>query len=390
MDFAHTEEQTMLIRTARQVGEKYGLDYWRELDAKKEFPAAIWQDICDAGLCGIAVPEQYGGSGMGMAELAMAIEALCAAGGGSTLSQLFMCNPIFGGVTLAKFGTPEMKNDLLPKLVTGKAKFAMALTEPDAGTNSLALKTFARADGNGWRLSGQKIWITCVPQASKLLVVARSRKLDDVQRKTDGISLFLIDVEREGLTHSAIEKAGTNTLPSSLVFFDDVRVEAHELIGKLDGGFHQLLDVLNTERIVTTAGLVGTAELAIRLAVDYAKERKVFNGKPIGSYQAIQFPLGEAHIKAECARLMNHKAATLYDLGQSYGSEANMGKWLAGQAAALATDRAMQTLGGMGYSKEYHVERLWRDARLFKFAPVSEEMVLNYVAQHDLGMPRSY
>jgi acyl-CoA dehydrogenase len=390
MDFAHTDEQTMLIRTARQVGDKYGLEYWRDLDARKEFPAAIWQDICDAGLCSIAVPEQYGGAGLGMTELAMAIEALCAAGGGSTLSQLFMCNPIFGGVTLAKFGSPAMKSDLLPKLAAGKARFAMALTEPDAGTNSLALKTFARADGNGWRLSGQKIWITCVPQASKLLVVARSRKLDDVQRKTDGISLFLIDVEREGLTHSAIEKAGTNTLPSSLVFFDDVRVEEHELIGKLDGGFHQLLDVLNTERIVTTAGLVGTAELAIRLAVDYARERKVFNGKPIGSYQAIQFPLGEAHIKAECARLMNHKAATLYDLGQSYGSEANMGKWLAGQAAALATDRAMQTLGGMGYSKEYHVERLWRDARLFKFAPVSEEMVLNYVAQHDLGMPRSY
>lgn len=390
MDFAHTEEQTMLIKTARQVGERHGLDYWRELDARKEFPAAIWQDICDSGLCGIAVPEQYGGSGLGMAELAMAIEALCAAGGGSTLSQLFMCNPIFGGVTLAKFGSPEMKDDLLPKLVAGKAKFAMALTEPDAGTNSLALKTFARADGNGWRLSGQKIWITCVPQASKLLVVARSRKLDDVQRKTDGISLFLIDVEREGLTHSAIEKVGTNTLPSSLVFFDDVRVESHELVGKLDWGFQQLLDVLNTERIVTAAGLVGTAELAIRLAVDYAKERKVFNGKPIGSYQAIQFPLGEAHIKAECARLMNHKAATLCDLGQSYGSEANMGKWLAGQAAALATDRAMQTLGGMGYSKEYHVERLWRDARLFKFAPVSEEMVLNYVTQHDLGMPRSY
>jgi acyl-CoA dehydrogenase len=390
MDFAHSEEQTMLIRTARQVGEKYGLDYWRELDARKEFPAAIWQDICDSGLCGIAVPEEHGGSGMGMAELAMAIEALCAAGGGSTLSQLFMCNPIFGGVTLAKFGSPEMKRDLLPKLVAGKARFAMALTEPDAGTNSLALKTFARADGNGWRLSGQKIWITCVPQATKLLVVARSRKLDEVQRKTDGVSLFLIDVEREGLTHTAIEKVGTNTLPSSLVFFDDVRVEGHELLGKLDGGFHQLLDVLNTERIVTTAGLVGTAELAIRLAVDYAKERKVFNGKPIGSYQAIQFPLGEAHIKAECARLMNHKAATLYDLGQPYGSEANMAKWLAGQAAALATDRAMQTLGGMGYSKEYHVERLWRDARLFKFAPVSEEMVLNYVAQHDLGMPRSY
>ncbi len=390
MDFNYSDEQTMLIKTARQVGEKYGLDYWRDLDAKKAFPAAIWQDICDAGLCGIAIPEEYGGSGLGMAELAMAIEALCAAGGGSTLSQIFMCNPIFGGITLAKYGSPEVKRALLPQLVSGKARFAMALTEPDAGSNSLALKTFARAEGNGWRLNGQKIWITCVPQATKLLVVARTRKLEDVKRKTDGVSLFMIDVDRAGLTHTAIEKAGTNTLPSSLVFFDDVRVEGEELVGELDGGFHQLLDTLNTERIVTTAGLVGTAELAIGLAVNYAKERKVFANAPIGSYQAIQFPLAEAHIKAECARVMNYKAATLHDLGKPYGSEANMAKWLAGQAAALATDRAMQTHGGMGFSKEYHVERLWRDARLFKFAPVSEEMVLNYVAQHDLGMPRSY
>lgn len=390
MDFTYTDEQTMLIKTARQVGDKYGLDYWRELDAKKEFAAAIWQDICDAGLCGIAIPEEYGGSGLGMTELAMAIEALCASGAGSTLSQIFMCNPIFGGVTLSKYGTPEMKRELLPKLVAGQARFAMALTEPDAGTNSLALKTFARADGNGWRLNGQKIWITAVPQATKLLVVARTRKLEEVKRKTDGISLFMIDVDRAGLAHAAIEKAGTNTMPSSQVFFDEVRVEGAELVGELDRGFHQLLDTLNTERIVTTAGLVGTAELAIRLAVNYSKDRKVFNNAPIGSYQAIQFPLAEAHIKTECARLMNHKAATLADLGQPYGSEANMGKFLAGQAAALATDRAMQTHGGMGFSKEYHVERLWRDARLFKFAPVSEEMVLNYVAQHDLGMPRSY
>lgn len=390
MDFTRTDEQALLIETARKVGEKYGLDYWREHDAKKAFPAAIWQEICDAGLCGISVPEEYGGSGLGMTELAMAIEALCASGAGSTLSQLFMCNPIFGGVTLSKYGTPEMKRELLPKLVTGQARFAMALTEPDAGTNTLALKTFARADGTGWRLSGQKIWITCVPQATKLLVVARTRRSDEVRRKTDGISLFMIDVDRPGLKHTAIEKVGTNTLPSSQVFFDEVRVEENELVGELDRGFHQLLDTLNTERIVTTAGLVGTAELAIRLAVGYAKDRKVFNGAPIGSYQAIQFPLAEAHIKAECARLMNHKAANLADRGEAYGSEANMGKWLAGQAAALATDRAMQTHGGMGFAKEYHVERLWRDARLFKFAPVSEEMVLNYVAQHDLDLPRSY
>ena len=174
------------------------------------------------------------------------------------------------------------------------------------------------------------------------------------------------------------------------VFLDNVRVEPHELVGTLDGGFRQLLDVLNTERIVTTAGLVATAELSIKLAADYARERKVFNNAPIGSYQGIQFPLAEAQIQLECARLMNHKAATYYDQGKPYGTEANMAKYMAGQAAGLATDRAIQTLGGMGYAKEYHVERLWRDARLFRVAPVSEEMILNYVAQHDLGLPRSY
>ncbi|MBX9909231.1 MAG: acyl-CoA/acyl-ACP dehydrogenase [Beijerinckiaceae bacterium] len=390
MNFDRSDEQVMLADTARRVGEKFGLDYWRDLDAKKEYPAAIWQAICDAGLAGIAIPEEYGGAGLGMAEVALAIEALCATGGGSTLSQMFMCNPVFGGVTISHFGTEAMKRELLPALVAGKATFAMALTEPDAGTNTLALKTFARADGNGWRLNGQKIWITAVPQATKILIVARTRKLDEVKRKTDGISLFLIDVDREGLTHRAIEKVGTNTLPSSSVFLEEVRVEGHELVGTLDGGFRELLDVLNTERIVTTSGLVATAELAIRLAVDYARERKIFNNAPIGSYQGIQFPLAEAQIQLECARLMNQKAAALYDQGKPYGSEANMAKYLAGHAAGLATDRAIQTLGGMGYSKEYHVERLWRDARLFRVAPVSEEMILNYVAQHDLGLPRSY
>jgi acyl-CoA dehydrogenase len=325
-----------------------------------------------------------------MLDMAMAIEALCAAGGGSTLSQLFMCNPIFGGVTLTRFARDEAKAELLPGLASGKVMFAMALTEPDAGSNSLAIKTFARRDGEGWRLNGQKIWITAVPQATKLLVVARTKKPEEATSKTDGVSLFMIDGAREGLEHHAIDKLGTNTLPSSSIFFSDVRVEADELVGTLHGGFRELLDVLNTERIVTTAGLVGTAELAIRLAVRYAGERKIFRNQPIGAYQGLQFPLSEAHIQLECARLMNYKAASLYDSGQPYGSEANMAKWMAGHAAGLATDRAIQTLGGMGYAKESHVERLWRDARLFRIAPISEEMVLNYVAQHDLHMPRSY
>ena len=390
MNFDLTDEQKLIIDTARHVGERFGLDYWRARDGAKEFPSALWREICESGLCGVAIDEAYGGAGLGMLEMAMVVETLCAAGGGSTLSQLFMLNPIFGGITLSKFGTPDMKADLLPKLLKGDAMFCMALTEPDAGSNTLAMRSFATEDSKGWRVSGQKIWITCVPQASKMLLVARTKKLDDVARKTDGISLFLIDVAREGLTHTAIDKVGTKTLPSSSVFLDNVRVEPHELIGELHSGWRQLLEVLNTERIVTTSGLVGTAELATKLAVDYANGRTVFGGKPIASYQGLQFPLAESFAQYQCARLMNYKAAALHDSGQAYGSEANTAKLLASRAAALATDRAMQTMGGMGFATESHVERLWRDARLFKFAPVSEEMVLNYIAQHDLGMARSY
>ena len=389
MDFERTEEQQMIVDTAQRVGEKFGLEYWRKIDQEKTYPEELWQEVCRAGLCGIAIPEADGGAGLGMLEVAMAVETLCAAGGGSTLSQLFMVNPIFGGITLSKFGTPEQKS-LLPGLMDGSATFCMALTEPDAGSNALGITTYAGADGDGWLMNGQKIWITSVPQSTKMLVVARTKRINEVERKTDGITLFIIDSDRAGITHTSIEKAGTQALPSSSVFFENVRINSNELLGSLHDGWPQLLEVLNTERIVTTAGLLGAADLAIRLAVDYAKERKVFRGVPIGSYQALQFPLAEAHIQMQCARLMNYKAAKLHDLGMPYGSEANQAKWLAGHAAGLATDRAIQTLGGMGYAKEYHVERLWRDARLFRVAPVSEEMVLNYVAQHDLGLPRSY
>lgn len=389
MQFEFTTEQKLLVETARKVGDQFGLEYWRDLDSKKEFPHAFWRETCRAGLCGIALPEAYGGSGLGMLEMALAVETLCAAGGGSTLSQLYMLNPIFGGVSVNQAGSPAQKEAMLPGLSSGEIMFCMALTEPDVGSNTPKMKTFASPDGEGWRVNGQKTWITGVPQSKKILLAARTKKFEDVRRKTDGISLFAIDTDREGIAHGTIDKLGTNTLSSSTIFFSDVRVERHELLGEVDRGWSTLVDVLNSERIVTTAGLIGTAELAIKIAVNYAKERTVFHG-PIGAYQSIQFPLSEALIKLECARLMNYKAATLFDRGLPNGSEANMAKWLAGQAAAIATDRAIQTLGGMGYAKEYHVERLWRDARLFRIAPVSEEMILNYVAQHDLGLPRSY
>ncbi|MGE3594126.1 MAG: acyl-CoA dehydrogenase family protein [Dehalococcoidia bacterium] len=390
MDFSFTQEQQMMIDAARKVGARFGLDYWRAKDAAKEYPGECWQAICDAGLVGVMIPEEFGGSGLGMLELALVIEELCAAGAGATLGQIFMVNPIFGGVAIGRFGTPAMKAAMLPKLCSGELTFCMALTEPDAGTNSLELKTTAVANGDGWRLDGQKIWITAVPQSAKMLVVARTTPLEQAQKKTHGISLFMIDSDRHGLTHQAIDKLGTNTLTSSQVFFDGVQIRRDELIGTLDHGWQQLLDVLNTERIVTTAALVGAGRLAIELGVAFAKERKVFGKTPIGAYQSLQFPLAQYWAELEAAKLLNHKAASLFDSGRPFGSECNAGKLIASQAASGAAEHAMQIMGGMGFAKDMHVERLWRDARLFRFAPVSEQMVLNYIAMVNLGLPRSY
>jgi acyl-CoA dehydrogenase len=390
MDFRLSDEQKLTIEAARKVGDRFGLEYWRKQDAAKAFPKEFWLAVCDAGLCGAALPKAVGGAGLGMFELALVVETLASCGGGATVGQLFMINPIFGGVALSKFGNDSMKAEVLPKIVSGEINCCMALTEPDAGTNTLELRSHAEADGDGWRLNGRKIWITGVPDAAKMLVIARTKKLSECKSRSDGLSMFLIDVDRKGLTHTAIDKVGTRTLASSSVFFDDVRVRGEELVGTLHGGWRELLDVLNTERIVTTAALAGAGELAIRLAVAYANERKVFGDKPVSSYQGLQFPLAQCHVEIEAARLLNHKAATNCDMGLPYGSEANAAKLLAAQAVARATERAMQTMGGMGYATEFHVERLWRDARLFRFAPVSEEMILNYVANHDLGMPRSY
>src|SRR5690606_23825872 len=233
MDFRLNDEQRMMIESARQIGERFGLEYWRKQDAEKAFPTEYWRAVCEAGLSGVALPEEYGGSGLGMLEMSLIVEALAATGGGSTVGQLFMINPIFGGVSIARFGNESMRRELLPKL------------------------------------NGRKIWITGVASASKMLVIARTKKLEQAQSRTDGLSMFMIDVEREGLTHTPIDKLGTCTLDSSSVFFDNVRIEPHELIGTLHQGWRELLDVLNTERMVTTAGLVGTGELALRLAVQY-------------------------------------------------------------------------------------------------------------------------
>ncbi|ANH08941.1 acyl-CoA dehydrogenase family protein [Shinella sp. HZN7] len=390
MNFDLTEEQTMMIETARQIGERFGLDYWRQKDAAKEYPHEVWQAICEAGIAGMMVPDSYGGLGLGLVELALCIEELCKGGAGSTLSQMFMLNPVFGGVSLVLYGNEAMKRELLPGLCDGSVTFSMALTEPDAGTNSLGMKTRAERVDGGWAISGQKIWITGVAASKKMLVVARTTQPQDGLKKTHGITLFMVDTDREGISHTEIDKLGTNTLPSSIVYLDKVFASDNEVIGTVDGGWPELLDILNCERIVTTAGLVGTGALALKLAVDYARERKVFNGRPIGSYQGLQFPLAQQWAELEAARLLNLKAASNFDRNLPFGSESNAAKLIASQAASAAAEQSMQVMGGMGYSKEFHAERLWRDARLFRFAPVSEEMILNYISTVNLGLPRSY
>lgn len=390
MDFELSTEQKLIIDTAKRVGQSYGLDYWREVDGSGRFPEEAWNAICDAGLCATPLPEEFGGSGFGFFELVLALEALTACGSGVVLAQLFMINSLFGGLGIARYGNARMKRDILPKLMNGKVRACMALTEPDSGNNSLNIKTFAQRTNDGWRLSGQKVWITALDVAHVLLVVARTRRTDEVARRTDGISMFLIDAKRSGIRHHPIEKAATHPLQSSTVFFDDVHVAEDEVIGTVDGAWPELIDLLNGERVITAAGLVGAGECAIRLAVNYARERKVFGNRAIAEYQSVQFPLAHAYAELECARLMNRKAASLLDGGKPYATEANIAKFMAAQAATHATDRAIQTLGGMGFAREYHVERLWRDSRVFAVAPIPQEMILSFLATHDLGLPRSY
>jgi acyl-CoA dehydrogenase len=389
MDVSLSDEQMMIVDLAKKVGERFGLDYWLDHDRRKEFPQEAWLEICNAGLGGATLAEEYGGGGQGMVEMALIVEELAAAGAGATVGQLFMLNPVFGGVAVSKYGTDAMKEEVLKPLAKGELTCCMALTEPDAGTNTLEMRTMAKPADGGWRISGTKTWITAVPNADKMLIVARSLPLGEGS-KSHGISMFLVDRDRTGIQYETIEKVGTNTLSACTVFLDDVFASENELIGTLHGGWRELLDVLNSERIVTTAGLIGAGRLAIRLAVEYANGRKVFGDKPISSYQGLQFPLAQAHAELQCARVMNLHAAALCDADEPYGSEANIAKLIAAQACESAINRAMQTLGGMGFAREYHVERLWRDARLFKFAPISEEMILNFIATHNLGMVRSY
>jgi acyl-CoA dehydrogenase len=392
MDFILPESARVVQQSVGRIAAGYDLEYWGACDREVRFPEKLWRELADGGWLGLCVPEEYGGAGLGLLEMAVAVDTLAASGGGSAASFLYVLTPGFGAMTINRHGSPEQKRALLPGLATGDVEFCFAITEPDAGSDSFAITTSARRDGSDFVINGQKIWISGVQRADWMVAVTRSSQ-PTAESRTHGFTLLLVDV-REALADGSLKatpipKLGSNLVHSNVVFFDDVRVPTDRVIGTVDEGFQVLWDVLNPERVLAAAGSCGHADLALRVACDYARQRQVF-GRPIGANQAVAFPLAQAKAHADLARLMMHKAAWLFDQGLPCGSEANVAKLVAAQAAFDASDRAFQTHGGMAYARDLPVERLFRDARITRVAPVAEELLLSHIATQMLGLPRSF
>src|SRR5689334_3248474 len=395
MDFDLPDTALAVRDGVAAVAAKYDHAYWSRCEEEHRFPDEVFKDLGDGGWLGLCIPEEYGGGGQGLLELVVANDALCASGG-TQGTFIYVTTPGFGAMTLVRHGTEEQKQRILPGLAAGEIQFSFALTEPDAGSNAIEITTAARRDGDDFLIKGQKVWISNVERADWMVAVTRTISANDAAAaggRTHGFTLFLIDVKEAlaagTLSYTPIPKMGSNILQSSQVFFDDVRVPAENVLGEVDKGFGVLWDVLNPERILAAAGGVGSADAALNVAAQYAREREVF-GRPIGANQAIQFPLAQIKAKTEMARLMTYKAAWLFDNGKMCGNEANVAKLTGAQVAWEAADQAFQTLGGMAYSKEYPIERMFRDARIGKNIPVSEQLVLAHIGTSMLGLPKSY
>lgn len=364
-------------------------DYWSACDSEHRFPWEFFDALAADGWVGLATPEQYGGGGRGVTEAAILLREIAASGAAMNGCTALHMN-LFGLQPVIKFGNDRLKETFLPRAAAGELHVAFAVTEPDAGTDTSRIKTKAVRDGDGWRISGQKIWTSKALESSVALILARTSPAPEGDAgRFDGLSLFLIDLDPEHVDIRPIPKAGRNAVASCETFYDNVPVESWRLVGEEGKGFKHLLSGLNPERILIAAEAVGIGMAALSKATEYANVRQVFD-RPIGSNQAISHPLAEAHARLQAAWEMTLIAAARYDAGLSCGAQANIAKFLAADAGYQAADAAVQTHGGLGYATEYHVERYWREARIMRLAPISQEMSLNFIAQQVMGLPRSY
>ena len=388
MNFELTEDQQSIKAAIEKLCERYDDDYWLERDREGGFPHDFHRTLADAGWLGIAMSQDYGGSGLGMTEAALLMQTISASGAGLSGASAVHMN-IFGLNPVQVFGSAEQKQRFLPPLIAGTDKACFAVTEPDSGLDTTRLKTQAVRDGDHYVLTGRKIWISTAQVANKMLIIARTTPIDEVAKPTQGLSLFYTDLDRSKVEVREIEKMGRKAVDSNMLFIDGLRVPASNLIGKEGEGFKYLLHGLNPERILIAAEAIGLGQAALRRATQYAKERVVF-GRPIGQNQSIQHPLAQSWMQLEAASLMVFKAASLYDAGKPCGAEANTAKYLAAEAAFQSCQTAMATLGGMGYAKEYHVERYLRECMIPRLAPVSPQMIMCFIAEKVLGLPKSY
>ncbi len=388
MDFALSPEQEQIRAAIARICARFSDDYWLKKDREGGFPGELHQALAQDGWLGVAMPQDCGGAGLGITEAAAMMQAIAESGAGFAGASAVHMN-IFGLNPVVVFGTDAQKKRMLPGLIAGRERACFAVTEPDTGLNTTRIKTRAKKDGGRYLISGQKVWISTAQVAEKVLLLARTTPLEEVNKPAEGLSLFYTDFDRRYVEVREIEKMGRKAVDSNQVFFDGLPVPEADRIGEEGRGFEYILHGMNPERILIAAESVGLGRCALARAAQYAKERIVFD-RPIGQNQGIQHPLARNWMQLEAANLMAFKAAWLYDRGKPCGAEANAAKYLAGEASFDACQQAVMTHGGFGYAKEYHVERYLRESLIGRLAPVSPQLILCFIAERVLGLPKSY
>ena len=388
MNFYLDEQQLAIRHAIEKICDQFDDDYWFARDADGEFPEEFVKAITEGGWLGIAMPEEYGGSGLGITETAVLAHTIARSGAGMSGASAVHLN-LFGPNPIVVFGTDDQKSRFLPPLISGNDRACFGVTEPDAGLNTTRLQTRAQRDGDHYVINGRKMWTTTAQTANKILLIARTKDLEDCVKPTEGLTLFYTDLDRECVEVRLIEKMGRKAVDSNALFIDNLVVSTEDRIGEEGDGWKCLLHGLNPERVLLAAEAVGLGQVALERASNYAKERIVFD-RSIGKNQSIQHPLAVNWMELEAAELMVYKAATLYDSEQSCGAEANAAKYLAAEAAFKACQQAVRTHGGMGYAKEFHVERYLREIMIPVLAPVSQELVKSFIGEQVLGQEKSY